>query len=168
MGLPRWLSGKESARQCRRRRRCVSLGQEDPLEEVMAIHSSILAWRIPWTEESGGLQSIGWQELDTWATEYVHMHGGQHKYHSHVEINEEHLHGNNLFPTWKQHDIRKDAILVWVMESFIMRKGESFHNPWLEAVIISKLEEEYLEMIHLTFWENILISLVCPGIGKKK
>ena len=36
-----------------------SLGQEDPLEEVMAIHSSILAWRIPWTEEPGGLQSIG-------------------------------------------------------------------------------------------------------------
>ena len=32
-----------------------SLGQEDPLEKEMAIHSSILAWRIPWTEESGGL-----------------------------------------------------------------------------------------------------------------
>ena len=36
-----------------------SLGQEDPLEEDVATHSSILAWRIPWTEESGGLQSIG-------------------------------------------------------------------------------------------------------------
>ena len=36
-----------------------SLGQEDPLEEGMAIHSSILAWRIPWTEEPDGLQSIG-------------------------------------------------------------------------------------------------------------
>ena len=36
-----------------------SLGQEDPLEEEMATHSSILAWRIPWREESGGLQSIG-------------------------------------------------------------------------------------------------------------
>ena len=34
------------------------LGQEDPLEEGMAIHSSILAWRIPWTEEPGELQSI--------------------------------------------------------------------------------------------------------------
>ena len=39
-----------------------SLGWEDPLEEGMATHSSILAWRIPWTEEPGGLQSIG---LDT-------------------------------------------------------------------------------------------------------
>ena len=35
-----------------------SLGQEDPLEEEMATHSSILAWKIPWTEESGGLQSM--------------------------------------------------------------------------------------------------------------
>ena len=39
------------------------LGQEDPLEEGMAIHSSILAWRIPWTEESGGLQSMGSQRV---------------------------------------------------------------------------------------------------------
>ena len=37
----------------------LSLGPEDPLEEEMAIHSSILAWRIPWTEEPGGFQSIG-------------------------------------------------------------------------------------------------------------
>ena len=36
-----------------------SLGQEDPLEEEMATHSSVLAWRIPWTEEPGGLQSMG-------------------------------------------------------------------------------------------------------------
>ena len=41
-----------------------SLGQEDPLEKEMATHSSILAWRIPWTEESGGLQSMGSQESD--------------------------------------------------------------------------------------------------------
>ena len=36
-----------------------SLGQEDPLEKEMATHSSVLAWRIPWTEEPGGLQSMG-------------------------------------------------------------------------------------------------------------
>ena len=40
-----------------------SLGQEDPLEEGMATHSSILAWRIPWTEEPGGLQSMGPQRV---------------------------------------------------------------------------------------------------------
>ena len=38
-----------------------SLGQEDPLEEEMAAHCNILAWKIPWTEESGGLQPIGLQ-----------------------------------------------------------------------------------------------------------
>ena len=39
----------------------LSLGQEGPLENEMATHSSILAWRIPWTEEPGGLQSMGSQ-----------------------------------------------------------------------------------------------------------
>ena len=42
-----------------------SLGWEDPLEEGMATHSSILAWRIPWMEEPDGLQSMGSRELDT-------------------------------------------------------------------------------------------------------
>ena len=41
------------------------LGREDPLEKEMATHSSILAWRIPWTEEPGRLQSLGSQESDT-------------------------------------------------------------------------------------------------------
>ena len=42
-----------------------SLSQEDPLEEGMATHSSIIAWRIPWTEEPGGLQSMGSQKSQT-------------------------------------------------------------------------------------------------------
>ena len=40
-----------------------SLGQEDPLEEEMATHSSILAWKIPWIEEPGGLKSMGLQRV---------------------------------------------------------------------------------------------------------
>ena len=40
-----------------------SLGREDPLEEGMATHSSILAWRIPWTEEPGGLKFLEWQRV---------------------------------------------------------------------------------------------------------
>ena len=40
-----------------------SLGQEDPLEKELATHSGILAWRIPWTEEPGGLQSRGSQKV---------------------------------------------------------------------------------------------------------
>ena len=57
--LPRWLSGKESA--CNAEIWVRSLGQEDPLEEGMVAHSSILAWRIPWTEEPSGLYSRGSQ-----------------------------------------------------------------------------------------------------------
>ena len=46
-----------------------SLGQEDPLEKEMATHSSILAWRIPWTEEPGGIQSMGSQRVGhNWVT----------------------------------------------------------------------------------------------------
>ena len=46
-----------------------SLDQENPLEKEMATHSSILAWRIPWTEEPGGLQSMGLQRVrHNWAT----------------------------------------------------------------------------------------------------
>ena len=58
-GFPGSLSGKEPPCQCRSQEMQVrSLGQEDPLEEEMATHSSILAWRIPWTKESDGLPYI--------------------------------------------------------------------------------------------------------------
>ena len=49
-----------------------SRGLEDPLEKEMATHSSILTWEIPWTEEAGGLQSMGSQESDT--TERLNPH----------------------------------------------------------------------------------------------
>ena len=49
----------------------LSLGREDLLEKEMATHSSILAWRIPWTEKPGRLQSMGSQESDT--TERLHF-----------------------------------------------------------------------------------------------
>ena len=60
-GLPWWLSDKKNppAMQEPQEPWVRSLGQEDPLEEGMTTHSSILAWRIPWTEEPGGLQYIG-------------------------------------------------------------------------------------------------------------
>ena len=52
--------------------RVQSLGQEDLLEKEMATHSSTLAWKIPWTEEPGRLQSMGSQKSDT--TEQLHFH----------------------------------------------------------------------------------------------
>ena len=48
-----------------------SLGQEDPLEKEVATHSSILAWKIPWTEEPGRLQSSGYQRVKhDWVTNF--------------------------------------------------------------------------------------------------
>jgi len=56
MGFPGSTSDKEPACHCRRHEmKVLSLGQEDPLEKGMATRSSILVWRIPWTEEPGGL-----------------------------------------------------------------------------------------------------------------
>ena len=60
MGLPRWLSSKASTMQ---ETQFWSLDPEDPLEEEMATHSSIPPWKIPWTEEPGGLQSLGSQRF---------------------------------------------------------------------------------------------------------
>ena len=56
-GFPGGSDGKESG--CSARDLGLILGPKDPLEKEMATHCSILVWRIPWTEESGGLQSIG-------------------------------------------------------------------------------------------------------------
>ena len=66
LGFPGSVSGKEPVCQCRRLKRLGfglgrDLSQEDPLEEGMATHFSILAWRIPWIEEPDKLQSIGSQ-----------------------------------------------------------------------------------------------------------
>ena len=61
LGLPRWLSGKEPTCQCKRCRS--DPWGEDSLEEGMATCSSIVAWRIPWTEEPGGLQFMGSQRV---------------------------------------------------------------------------------------------------------
>ena len=64
MGFPRGSVVKNlPAMQEPQETRVQSLGWQDALEEEMATHSSILAWRIPWTEEPGGLQSVGRKEI---------------------------------------------------------------------------------------------------------
>ena len=70
-----------------------SLGWDDPLEEEMATHSSILAWRIPWTEEPGRLQSMGSQRVKMWLSNWAHM--------SMVNITEQGIWEVNSAPTPK-------------------------------------------------------------------
>ena len=69
-GFPGGASGKEPTCQCRRHNR----RGFHPLEEDMATHSSILAWRIPWTEEPGGLQSTGLQRVKHYRSNIARTH----------------------------------------------------------------------------------------------
>ena len=74
MGFPGGTSGKEHASMQETKEMWVwSLGQETPLEKGMAAHSRILNWRIPWTEEPGGLQSMGSQRVRHNWSDLAHM-----------------------------------------------------------------------------------------------
>ena len=76
-----------------------SLGWEDPLEKGMITHSSILDWRIPWTAEPGGLQSMGSQRVGhDWATFSIDIISNVHlkinfnfKYHRHYTFHDSHI-----------------------------------------------------------------------------
>ena len=82
MGFLGGASGKELACQCRScKTRVRSLGREDPLQEGKAAHSCILAWRILWTEEPGGLQAVGWRSQTRLKR--------QHAAHPHPQMKEE-------------------------------------------------------------------------------
>ena len=70
-----------------------SLGRDDPLEEEMATHSSIVAWRIPWTEEPGGLLSMGSQRVKTRLSNWTRMNT--------VNITEQGIWEVNSSPTLK-------------------------------------------------------------------
>ena len=83
MGFPDGSDSKESA--CNAGDLVQSLGREDPLEKEMATHSRILAWRMPWTEEPGRLQSMGSQRVGC-------------NFHIHFYSRDKNMH---LFGGWK-------------------------------------------------------------------
>ena len=81
-----------------------SLGQEDPLEKGMAAHSSILAWRIPWTEEPGRLQSMSSQKRQIWLSNNnikVHINSKCERQVLNVNLHESQMHFSStvLFST---------------------------------------------------------------------
>ena len=96
MGLPRWLSGKVSACQCRRHGFNPWV-RKIPWRRKWQPSPSILAWKIPWTKEPGGLQSIGLQESGTTESTCVHAHT-----HTHTHI-DTHTHGNSQLACIKLH-----------------------------------------------------------------
>ena len=84
IGFSGGASGKEFTCQCRRLKSQVpSLSQEDPLEKEMATHSSIVGWKIPWSEEAGSLQPRGHKESDTTERTHAHMHTHTHTHRTH-------------------------------------------------------------------------------------
>ena len=113
-----------------------SLGWEDPLEEEMAIHSSTLAWRIPWTEEPGGLQSIGLQsrtQLSDWTPTYVGLQSWRAGVNSPWHLRRQSCYQVNWSP-----QIRR--VVLWP-PAFTVSPGETVHldnkcvHVWLPPVM---------------------------------
>ena len=88
-----------------------SLGREDPLEKEMATHSSIIAWRIPWTEELGGLQSTGRKQSDT--TEQLHF-----THYSNFSINK------------KINWLKKKKTLLWGQTNYFYQPPSETTPKW--------------------------------------
>ena len=94
-----------------------SLGWDDPLEEGMATHSSTLAWRIPWTEEPGGLQST-WSQRDT--IEWLNTH-------AHARVSLSHTRRTHLLSQPRALSTREDASpwnTEWARGTLLRRSGE--------------------------------------------
>ena len=94
----------------RQERRIWSLGREDPPEEKMATHTSVLAWKIPWTEEPSRLQSMGSQSRTQLST---HTHTHTHTHTQYV------VHYNSIFPFCLLHALISvhDLTVFWVVSA---------------------------------------------------
>ena len=108
---------------CNRRDPVLSLGLEDPLDNGMATHSSILAWKIPWTEEPGRLQSMGLQRVEhNWVTNIF-------SFTSTLYIPSNLLHAHQV------------SVRVGIQKMFIKGIGEWFrHGPKTCLNPLSKLQ----------------------------
>ena len=128
--FPGGASGKEPACQCRRHKTWVwSLGQEDPLEEGMTTHSSILAGRIPWTEEPGGLQSMGSHRVGHDWSDRAHTHNERSRARESYQVG------------CKKKQMLTSKPCPWITEVFIKhllndnwgKAGEGSRGWWLIA-----------------------------------
>ena len=135
IGLPRWLSSKEYACQCRRDG-FLPWVRKIPLEEGMARHSSVLAWMIPWTKELSGLQSIGlqrvghdWSDLIHTARQYI-LGTIRLARHNFCEVKSK----------WKSlsrvHGILQARMLEWV--AFPFSRGSSQPRDWTQVSGIAR------------------------------
>ena len=152
LGLPRWPNAEESI--CKSGDVGSILGQKDPLEEGMAMHSSILAWRIPWTEESGGLQSIGLQSGQDWSDSAC--------MHTRVSFN-----SNSRILNWPHFCIwRQTCSHFCVLEAplfLIHTMGCQELATWWWLIHGHRLEDSFPECLTWDLWSSPKCScLLCP------
>ena len=102
-----------------------SQGWENPLEKEMVTHSSTLAWKIPWTEESGGLQSMGSQKVrHDWATSLS----------SHVQLFRDPVDCSP--PDSSVHGTYQVRILEWVATPFSMGSSWPRYQTWVSSIVV--------------------------------
>ena len=105
-----------------------SLGREDPVEQEMATYSSILAWKIPWTEEPGGLQSMGLQRVrHDWVTKHTHTH----KQHTHTHT---HTCRNKIGV------IKRDSWWRVLVRTTCIAQAKSICKSFLESILPAKMK----------------------------
>ena len=133
-----------------------SLGWEDPLEESMATHSSILAWRIPWTEEPGWLQSIGSHTVGHYWSDLACTHMIRHNHYFYLFP----IIKNAVTSSWsivffKTIIFLKNFILIWLISSVSVSTVQQS-----ESVI-------YIFFFRFLYWllQNIEYSSLCYTVG---
>ena len=144
-----------------------SLGQEDPLEDGTATHSSILAWRNPWTEKPGGIQSVGWKESDT-TEETVCMHAYTHTHtHTHTLLYgfshfliHPSLELSSLFYSFKVHWIPTLSHVVYTL--FNIRKPRNLDAPIPEVSIPSN----FVIITFLIFMSSTIHMCMCVLVAQ--
>ena len=117
---PRWHTGKESVCQFRSHRRLIrTLGWEDPLEEEMTVHSSSLAWRIPWQRSLVGYSPWGCKESDTIEHTHTHTHTHTHA-HTHLDLKQ----------LWKlaKHSLWSGGLCIW---PWILKSTRQLEGKWM-------------------------------------
>ena len=126
-----------------------SLSWEDPLEEKMATHSSILVWEIPWTEEPSGLQSIGSQRVrHDWVTECVHARAHTHT-PTHTHTHSVYLPINYLY---SHLSFYSSSIKISAKEKYILQENLSISNSitlWNLVIEIASKGKDYCQSLIL-------------------
>ena len=130
VGFPGGACGKEPACQCRRpsEREVRSLYQENPLEKEMATHSSILAWRIPWTEEPGRIQSMGLKKSQTrlkWRSTYAVEKSEMYHFSQVIKVN---IGSHKSYPLWSSSP--KPELIVKKTNLDKPKLRDSAQNSW--------------------------------------